>query len=157
MQTIREIKECRLCHSVNLKEIFYVGNFYVSDFIKEPDSSHCLKAPLALLECTNCTLVQLSHTAPQELMYTGHYWYESGLNKKIVNDLKDIVWSATKLVELKEDDVVLDIGANDGSLLSFYPLNLIRIACEPAKNLFGKCSLYSSFVINDFLSADKYP
>ena len=45
--------------------------------------------------------------------------------------LRGIVEDVTKRVPLKEDDIVVDIGSNDGTLLSYYPNNLKRIGFEP--------------------------
>ena len=50
--------------------------------------------------------------------------------------LRDVSSTIEKMVNLKSNDVVLDIGANDGTLLaSFEDPNLIKIGCEPANNL----------------------
>ena len=80
---------CRVCGSGKLSFLFSLGNLYISTFVKNPGED-IGKAPLELVWCENCSLVQLKHTAPQELMYSKHYWYRSGLNKVIIDDLKEI-------------------------------------------------------------------
>ena len=79
-----------------------------------------IKSPLNLLYCKNCTLIQLSHIAPQELMYRRFYWYKSGVTKIMKDALKNIYSESLKHINLKKSDVVLDIGANDGTLLKYY-------------------------------------
>ena len=74
--------------------------------------------------CKNCELLQLSHIAPQELMYKRFYWYRSGVTKTMQDGLKDIYKAALANTNLSKDDVILDIGANDGTLLSFLIKNL---------------------------------
>jgi hypothetical protein len=142
-------QNCRVCSSDRLTPLFSLGNLHISTFVKNPGES-IGKAPLELVWCDDCTLVQLRHTAPQELMYSGHYWYHSGLNLVIVKDLKEIAETATKMTNLGLEDVVLDIGANDGTLLSFYPKTCVRVGCEPATNLFDEMKRNCDFAIPDF-------
>ncbi|MFH1325769.1 MAG: GDP-mannose 4,6-dehydratase [archaeon] len=149
------IEKCRVCGSYNLERLFSLGDLHISTFIDRPGDS-IGKAPLTLVWCNNCTLVQLEHTAPQELMYSGHYWYRSGLNQVIINDLKEITEVGRDMADLKSGDMVLDIGANDGTLLSFYPKEVIRVGCEPAKNLIEGMKKNSEIVIPDFWNYDKY-
>jgi len=145
----KTIKKCRVCGSRKLTSILSLGNLYVSTFLKKKDEK-AIKAPLELVYCENCTLLQLKHTAPQELMYSRHYWYCSGINPVIRDDLKEITKAARKLVKTKKGDIVLDIGANDGTLLKYYPKDLIRVGCEPANNLIKRLKSVTSFVIHDF-------
>ncbi len=146
---------CRVCGSHELTPLFSLGNLHISTFVNSPDES-LGKAPLELVWCENCSLVQLKHTAPQELMYSKHYWYRSGLNKVIVNDLKEIAEESMKMVDLNAGDIVLDIGANDGTLLSFYPRDHVKVGCEPATNLIDEMKKHSDVAINDFWTYENY-
>jgi len=80
---------CRICGSDRLTSLFSLGELYISTFVEAPEA-HIGKAPLEIVCCDNCGLIQLKHTARQELMYSRHYWYRSGLNSVIVNDLQEI-------------------------------------------------------------------
>jgi NDP-4-keto-2,6-dideoxyhexose 3-C-methyltransferase len=151
----KEINKCRVCGSDKLEELFSVGDLYLSTFV-EKEGDHIGHAPMDLVWCDNCTLVQLKHTAPQELMYSGYYWYKSGLNKIIIDDLKEITEVASDMVDLKEGDVVLDIGANDGTLLSFYSDRVVRVGCEPATNLIEDLKKNCEVVIDKFWEIDNY-
>ena len=147
----KKIKKCLLCGEKKLKNIFSLGNLYISTFVKKPNIKKGLKAPLALKYCKKCTLIQLSHIAPQELMYKKFYWYKSGINQTMKRELKDIFESTQKLIKLKKDDVVLDIGANDGTLLKYFKdKNIITIGCEPAKNLKKELEKNCKYIVNDF-------
>ena len=116
----KKINHCLLCKKNNIKKIFSLGNLFVSNFVKKKDIKTGLKARLTLLYCKNCSLIQLSHIAPQELMYRRFYWYRSGVTKIMKLGLKNIFEDSLKHVKLNKRDVVLDIGANDGTLLSYY-------------------------------------
>ena len=137
----KKIKYCLLCKNKNIKEIFSLGNLYVSNFVKKNNIKNGPKAPLKLLFCNKCTLIQLSHIAPQEIMYKRFYWYRSGVTKTMKNGLKNIYTESLKYVNLKKNDVVLDIGANDGTLLNYFRKKYVTIGCEPANNLKDNLSL----------------
>ena len=100
---------CRLCGSDKLEEIFTLGNLYVSTFLSSGEKG--IRAPLDIILCKNCTLLQLRHTAPMELMYSRFYWYRSGVTTTMRKALQHIAENIEVLVPLKEGDVVLDIGA----------------------------------------------
>lgn len=125
------MKRCRVCGSKNLRQVFDAGNIYLSSFVKK--GKRTKRSPMVLDECQDCTLVQMRHTAQPEELYVKKYWYRSGINRTIRNDLKLIASEANALT--KPGDVVLDIGANDGTLLSFVSAKRLRVGVEPAKNL----------------------
>ena len=103
--------------------------------------------------CNNCSLIQLSHIAPQEIMYKRFYWYRSGVTKIMKTGLQNIFSESLRHVELKNNDVVLDIGANDGTLLNHYKKKrFITIGCEPAKNLQKFLKKNCNFILDDFWS-----
>ncbi len=149
------IKKCRVCATHDLKSILSLGNLYVSTFVSNREEN-VGRAPLELVLCQNCKLLQLRDTAPQELMYSGHYWYQSGLNHVIVNDLKEIALIASSMAGLKPGDIVLDIGANDGTLLSFYGKEVSRVGCEPANNLVPKLREVTPHVIHGFWNLENW-
>lgn len=111
---------CRLCGAEGLEEVFSLGDQYINDFVPHERIGKGLKAPLDLAMCNKCTLLQLWHTAPQELLYSRFYWYRSGVTDTMRRALWDITRTVEEMVPLKPGDVVLDIGANDGTLLASY-------------------------------------
>ena len=151
----KKIKHCLLCKNKNMKEIFSLGNLYVSNFVKKNNIKKGLKAPLKLLFCNKCTLIQLSHIAPQEIMYKRFYWYRSGVTKTMKEGLKNIYKDSLKYVNLEKNDVVLDIGANDGTLLNYYRKKYVTIGCEPANNLKVSLKRNCDHVLNDFWSKNR--
>ncbi len=140
---------CRLCGSDNYASILDMGAIYPSNFI---DNGPGVKPkPLHLVKCTSCDLVQLRETFDLDLMYRDHYWYRSALNKSMVGSLKDVVDSALKRVTLNKGDAVLDIGCNDGTLLSFYntkPWN--KVGFDPSRNVIPQGITDEFIFINDY-------
>lgn len=124
---------CRVCEGA-IEPILSLGVHYVSDFI-EPGAPDGTKAPLELVLCRRCRLLQLKHTVSGDAMYR-NYWYRSGTNRTMRVALADIANKAEQLAHLKADDAVLDIGCNDGTLLaSFKTGGIFKIGFDPARNL----------------------
>jgi NDP-4-keto-2,6-dideoxyhexose 3-C-methyltransferase len=145
---------CRVCGS-SLDEILSLGNQYVSTFLapEQPDGP---KAPLELVLCQHCRLLQLRHTVPGEMMYQ-EYWYRSGTNQTMRDALADISGTAAKLVHLKAGDSVLDIGCNDGTLLGSYRLaGIHKVGFDPAQNLAILSREKADKVVVGFFDADRF-
>lgn len=130
-----------------------LGDQYVSDFVKNQGGG--LIAPLSLVLCEDCNLLQLEHTVRRELIYR-QYWYMSGINKTMKAALKDVVDSARRFVTVKAGDIVVDIGCNDGTLLQNYERDLTRVGFEPATNLVENAKKVTHLIVNDFFSAENY-
>ena len=86
----KKIKCCRLCKNKKLTKLHDYGNHFVSNFVNKKDINKGIKAPLILVYCNNCKLLQLEHSAPQEIMYKKFYWYRSGVTNTMRTALKDI-------------------------------------------------------------------
>jgi len=137
--------------------VFSLGDQYINDFVPPERIGKGLKAPLELVMCGNCSLLQLRHTAPQELLYSGFYWYRSGVTATMRRALLDITEQVEEMVSLNKGDVVLDIGANDGTLLASYTVEGVhRVGCEPAKNLVDLLRENCDYVMHDFWNYEKY-
>lgn len=146
---IHEHGHCRICPG-RLRTILDLGPVAVSAFPRpgEPDS---LAAPLDLCCCVQCGLVQLRHSVDSQYLYQ-EYWYRSGINETMVAELRAVTEAAIDWVGgVADGDVVVDIGANDGTLLSTYPggelCQLWTIAYEPAANLLPLVSQHAAIVV----------
>ncbi len=150
-----KISKCRLCSHKKLLKIYSFGNLYVSNFVSKKDINKGIRAPLNLVYCKNCKLLQLRHSAPQEIMYKKFYWYRSGVTNTMKNALKDIFLAVKKMSILNKGDVVLDIGANDGTFLKYFKREkYITIGCEPAKNLTKFLRKNCKYVLNNFWNSN---
>ena len=148
--------KCRLCGS-STESVIDLGEMYPSNFIpKNVDSSSYKKYPLKMVKCKECNLFQIDENPPLDDMYR-QYWYKSSLNKSMVNALEDLVCSVQQRIAVYNGEVVVDIGANDGTTLSMYSKEVITVGFDPALNLKEEASSKCTHFINDYFSADKYP
>ena len=153
---------CRVCGSRALVPLFSLGEQYVSDFPKKEDLTKGTLCPIDIEQCQECTLVQAKHTAPQELLYSKHYWYRSGVTATMREALAEITKAIVANVALYPGDVVLDIGSNDGTLLRSYQTHnsacrvLKKVGVEPATNLQEEGCKGLDVLINDFWDYEIY-
>jgi NDP-4-keto-2,6-dideoxyhexose 3-C-methyltransferase len=144
------LKGCRACNSRRMYKIISLGNQHVSDFVTSSGDSP--RAPLNLVRCARCSLVQLGHTFPRESLYR-QYWYRSGISPTMRAALEDIVSKACDIVNPSSGDIVIDIGCNDGTLLrSYQKAGLQLVGFEPAKNLVQEARKVSKDIFNDFFN-----
>ena len=150
-------KTCRLCNSGDLEFVLSIGEQFINDFPDSPSQKgRNGKCPLDIVHCKKCDLFQLRHTAPQELLYSRHYWYKSGINNTIKNDLREIATIALEIAEVKPDEIILDIGANDGTMLRNLEGKAVTVGCEPASNLQEELRRNCTYVIPDFWTLENY-
>lgn len=135
----------------------------VSDFVNTIADNEVYPLDLVLCNASKggCGLLQLHHTVSADLMYRT-YWYRSGMNATMTNELHDIAKTVQKLALLQSGDMVIDIGANDGTLLRGYTLpGLTTIGYEPAENLLQYNKNGTTEIIQDFFNArawhERYP
>jgi len=74
--------------------------------------------PTTLLHCRNCELVQLGLAVDPVIIFPPEYPYTSGTTKLLRDNFADLQRESAAMLGLGEQDLVIDIGSNDGTLLS---------------------------------------
>lgn len=144
---------CRSCQSERMETVIDLGEQYLSDF--RHDDLKPKKYPLELMRCLDCSFCQLRQAAPLNEMYTENYGFKSGVNETIRKDLSSIVKQALSYHDGRNLKV-LDIGSNDGTLLSNYDEENYRVGVDPIKKLCEEAERNdrASLVINDFYASE---
>ena len=150
---------CRVCSSELTNVIELEPQFLSPTFVQSNYKNNLseIKVPLTLCICGNkeCSLVQLRETTNPDLLYKD-YFYRSATNSTMLKDLKKVVDKAQAFVPLSKNEIVVDIGANDCSMLSYFPKDLKRIAVEPATNIDWSDVDKTIDIINDFFPSEKF-
>jgi hypothetical protein len=128
------------------------GNHFISkkEIGKEPHY------PLQLVYCNKSELLQLNYFVPKEVMFKNHT-YISGTTKTLIAHFHKLAEENIKQYGLDlENDVVLDIGGNDGSqLLQYQKLGIKNVINFESADNICKLSLKSGVpTINDFFNED---
>lgn len=142
-------KNCRACGSSGLVEALDLGEQYLCTFPTEPNQM-LPKAPLFLVRCAACGLLQLLHTTDKNLLYD-EYWYRSSMNLTMREALRDV---ANDALGFASEGAWLDIGANDGCLLSYVPDSFTKVACEPASTFHAQLEEHADVVVPTFFSKE---
>ncbi|MDX2188971.1 MAG: class I SAM-dependent methyltransferase [Bacteroidota bacterium] len=157
----KEVNVCRICGNTKFEPIVSLGVQSLTGVFPKSIDDKVDKGPLDLVQCkgdNSCGLVQLKHSFSHEEMYGMNYGYRSGLNKSMVMHLSSITKKVSQIIELKDNDVIIDIGSNDSTLLQSYAqvtkakLNLIGI--DPTGIKFKKYYPENINLIADFFSAN---
>ena len=133
-----KIKQCRNCRNSKFLNLFSLGKMSFTGRFPKFFSHNVPKAYLNLLMCNKCKLVQLDRNFNLKYLYGKQYGYRSGINKTMTQHLKKSVEACSALVKLKNNDHVLDIASNDGTLLNFYKKNIITVGIDPLINKYTK-------------------
>ena len=123
------ISRCQVCNSDKLLLILDLGHqplcdtLLTKDSLNQPEKTY----PLRMLWCQKCTCVQLDYCVSGSEVYHPDYPYRSGITKELAEYQKRISDSLIKKYNLAETDLVIDVGSNDGTLLSGFKENDIRV------------------------------
>jgi len=92
--------------------------------------------PLEVLQCQDCGLAQLSAIVDPKEVFPPDYPYSSGNSKALHANFEELAREAAwRIGGLTKDDLVVDIGANDGTLLSKFT-NCRTFGVEPTNQAY---------------------
>lgn len=117
---MRVVDRCHSCDSPDLRPVFNAGYLpLVNDLtlIGAPQRERQMY-PAQLLRCEKCTLIQLGFVVDREIVFPPEYPYTSGTTKQLRDNFANLAVEASAIAGLKRDDLVVDIGSNDGTLLT---------------------------------------
>lgn len=135
---IKKRTTCRVCGSDTLRKVIDLGPQYLQGSFIKPgkEMPSTRKINCTLVRCNpeidehGCGLLQMEHSVPPEILYAA-YWYRSATNNTMRDHLKEIADSVAGI--LKRDIAsILDIGCNDGTLLSYFPQGFEKFGCDPS-------------------------
>ena len=126
-----KIKKCRSCSSSSLKNAFDLGSQKLTGVFPKTLNENIPSGSLAMVFCEKCKLLQLENSFNASMMYGDNYGYMSSLNPHMINHLKNKAKKLNSFMNLTKDDVVIDIGSNDGTFLNFFSSRLKLIGIDP--------------------------
>ncbi len=131
---VGHILTCQICDSDKLHTILDLGHqplcdtLLTKEMLDQPEKTY----PLRMVWCENCTNVQIDYCVDGSEVYHPNYPYKSGVTKELVEYQVKIAESLIKKYGLKKGDLVVDVGSNDGTLLSGFNGTGIRaVGVEP--------------------------
>jgi hypothetical protein len=159
------LQRCKVCGSRELTDVISIAPQFLSPTFTRNNAEEGelakIRVPLTMTLCDRarnpdgCGLLQLREEVEADLLYR-RYFYRSATSETMRNDLRDVVEDISGRLELAPHDIVIDIGANDCTTLTFYPDHLRRVGFEPARNIDWSHVDRSITVINDYFSAKPF-
>ncbi|AAS70760.1 class I SAM-dependent methyltransferase [Leptospira interrogans] len=124
-------KDCRLCKSKDLIKVLPLTPTALCDaYVKERKEQDVY--PLDLFQCKNCGFVQIECVVDPEIIYRDYIYVttsSSGLSNHFENYAKDVL----EKLNLGASSFVVDIGSNDGTLLSYFKARNAKVlGVEPS-------------------------
>ena len=151
-----EINKCRVCSSSKLNTVLSLGEQYLTGVFPKSIDDEITKGPLELVFCKECTLLQMKHSYSLDEMYGENYGYRSGLNSSMVRHLQQKIRSLEILVKPTNEDLVIDIGSNDGTSLKAFTGKHRKVGIDPTGGKFKEYYTDDLTLIPDFFSASAF-
>lgn len=127
------VTSCQICGSKKLSPIVFLG--YMPPVNSMPSVGSQPKEeksfPAQLLFCPKCYLVQIGLIVDPVILFPKSYPYTSGTTKILRENFADLYNESIKILNLKKEDLVVDIGSNDGTLLSNFKDNHRVVGITP--------------------------
>ena len=153
LYTIRST--CRLCESSNLELVIPLGDSPVSEkyLSKENLSEKQDKVPLDLYFCLECTHVQLLAIVDPDFLWSD-FTFKTSNNLALVTHFKDIAKRILSINSINENDLIIDVGSNDGTLLqSFKELGYTNVlGVDPADEIANEATQNGILTLNTFMN-----
>jgi hypothetical protein len=116
------VYQCQYCPNTDIQEILYLGALPPVNDMELTDELqkkvNCF--PLPFCHCDLCGLTQIGITLEREVVFPNNYPYLSGMTKSLLENFASQADEINNYLQLKKDDLVIDIGSNDGSLIQNY-------------------------------------
>ena len=114
------VDRCQVCDGRELRSMLFIGYLppvnQMRPIGQRPQEQPAY--PAELLLCPRCQLVQLGLIVDPAVLFPPEYPYTSGTTRILRDNFAELYQECRRIVPLGPDDLVVDIGSNDGTLLS---------------------------------------
>ncbi len=133
-------EDCQVCQSNKLHKFLSLGHhpnpdgFLTEEHLKIPEIYY----PLDLFFCEDCKLVQLGYAPDPSALFTESFIYTTGSSKELIDNFHFLAENIVKRFSLSSNDLVIDIGSNDGTFLEnliHYKIKILGVDPSKAANL----------------------
>jgi hypothetical protein len=129
------ISRCQTCEGKTLESVLFLGYLPPVNLMRPIGDRPREETwyPAEMLYCPACHLVQLGYAVPPEILFPPEYPYTSGTTRILRENFAELAQRVTELGLMKPNDLIVDIGSNDGTLLSNFVAPGYRVAgIEPS-------------------------
>ena len=146
---------CLVCHSEAVDAFLDLNETALANKFLRPEETGTSEAayPLRVGFCRDCNHVQLMERVPPQAMFDD-YLYISSMSDTLVAHLQGLAQAVSSRFDLGADDLVVDVGCNDGTLLKGFQAHGAKtLGVEPAANLAAMSREAGVEIVNDYFGA----
>jgi hypothetical protein len=114
------VERCQVSGSTDLRSILFIGFLppvnTMAPIGTRPNEQPAY--PAELLYCPESKLVQLGLIVDPAVLFPPHYAYTSGTTRILRENFAELYDEVMRLYPITKEDLVVDVGSNDGTLLS---------------------------------------
>ena len=129
------VTRCQVCDSSRLDPVIFIGYLPPVNTMPAIGTRPAEQPayPAQVLHCRDCQLVQLGLIVDPAILFPPEYPYTSGTTKILRDNFADLSREVAALYPLGPSDLVVDIGSNDGTLLSNFSARGPVFGIEPTQ------------------------
>lgn len=154
MSVLTHKDSCRICDGKKLTKVLSLGPTPLANAFLESNEARAAEVyyPLDAYLCRDCGLLQLLDVVSPEVLFKD-YVYVSSTSPAFVAHFRDFAEKAFKLFSLNRESLVVDIGSNDGILLTPFKRKGVRVlGVEPDKNIAALAKKSGIDTVTEFFS-----
>jgi hypothetical protein len=127
------VDRCQVCDSPDLESVIFIGYLPPVNAMPTIGSRPAEQAayPAEVLRCRNCQLAQIGLIVDPAILFPPTYPYTSGTTKILRENFAELATEMARLYPLKLTDLLVDVGSNDGTLLSNFTKTCRVYGIEP--------------------------
>ena len=122
------VAACQVCGHAPLEPVLFLG-YHVPVNWMRPISAPPREEPAfptQLVICPSCHLAQIGFIVDQRVLFPPEYPYTTGTTKLLRDNFAQLADEVHSAIGIRREDLVIDIGSNDGTLLT----NFQRLGCR---------------------------
>ncbi|WP_297730353.1 class I SAM-dependent methyltransferase [uncultured Maricaulis sp.] len=130
------VSRCRSCGSDTLFSALTLGTTPLADGLVSSEHVDAADptAPLALVTCADCSLVQLSGTIAPDILFPADYPYYSSVSPRLMAHFAESAQSLIQSRQLGVNSMVVEAASNDGYFLKHFQASGIPVlGIDPAR------------------------
>jgi len=126
---IGALNACQGCGATALERVLDLGHHPPCDSLVTPEGLHEPEVafPLVLCRCTACGLAQIDYAVEPQVVFFPEYPYRTAMTALLGEHFRSLTDDVTNRLELGSEDLAVDIGSNDGTLLKGFQANGVKV------------------------------
>lgn len=116
------INYCQICNTKKIVPVLDFGFQPLADDLKNEQNRNnpSISYPIKIYLCKSCQLLQNNFIVGDTKLYNKNYHYRPGISKTVENNLYNLASKLVNLYKLKKNDLIVDVGCSDGTLLGCF-------------------------------------